>query len=191
MATKLVRSGRRGTNGSSGPVTKDSSREEINAKYGHHEAEDGYSEATTFGVSWDYFEQPILKGTVDGAGVRMVDLTKSPDKPRFSLKVSVIEHDTGAVYDVWDSASLTDFFRRARPGDDVKLTFEGQKENPKGGADMKILRGFFKGGLPPVREDASPDKWDGTWNYLVEDKPEPVQRKPRASAKVIRPSARR
>jgi hypothetical protein len=198
MATKIVRSGRRSAaNGAEHEVNRESSRDEINAKYADIAIPDGYTEATSFGTSWDYFKQPVLVGTIDAAGVRMIDLTKDPRKPRYSLKVGIVDED-GVVLDVWDSATLTDWFRRVRPGDEVMVAFRGQDENKKGGADIKRLKGFFKGrnALPPLRDDASPEGWDGTWDFLHEDKPEvpvrhhatPIKRP--VAKKIARPTAR-
>ena len=131
----------------------------MNKKYGAVKLPEGFvAESSMGGVKWDYYEQPVLVGVVDGPGVRTIQ-TPDPDKKgatRDARVVSIVEDDTGAVYDVWESASLTSWFDNLTPGLEVAVVFQGMKPPKPGRSPMKMFVGGYKGGRPDA--PAAPPK---------------------------------
>lgn len=126
-----------------------------NASFANVQLPKGYAVATSFGVNWDYLKPPhTLVGKVDGAGVRVVE---APDpnnkgKLRHVHKVSIINED-GEILDVWESASLKDWFSRITPGAQVAVAYQGERPSRPGRSPMKMFAGGFAGELPPVNPD--------------------------------------
>lgn len=201
MASKVIRRtpGAKSTKGGNvngtphDAIDDHSSIEEINEVYGDNALPEGYAAASTFGVTWNHLIMPILVGHVDDTGVSLVE-TPDPNSrikgaTRWSQKITVITED-GKAFDVWESASLKNFFKRVTPGAEVAIVFKGKRASNKAGrADIKMFVGGFKGGaLPPVRDDAPPEDWDGSYNYLTGETNAPAPAP--APAKYIPPTKR-
>lgn len=153
----------------------------MNRKYGSVQLPEGYAPVAAFGTKWDYLNQPVLIGTIDGAGVRYIETyDKKTKELRLTQAVTVIEADSGAMIDVWESASLKEWFSRVIPGAEVALVFQGLREPKPGQSAMKVFVGSFKGEAPPPREDAD-----------EAPAPSKVRKSPKAAAAPAKKAARR
>lgn len=101
----------------------------------------GFRAITTgdYGEEWDYEEQPLLAGVVEG-DVREIEVGKGRDK-RLSRVLGVRAED-GRVYTVWESASLKAFFDHVQRGQTVCIAFHGYRDvgRPQ---PMKVFEGAF------------------------------------------------
>ena len=73
------------------------------------------------GVKWDYEAMPLLQGLVEA--IREVEVGTGRNKR--TAKVMSVRTDDGALYDVWESAALAEFFGKADEGDKVAIAFRG------------------------------------------------------------------
>lgn len=191
---KITRSGA-GSKGNGatppGELNANSSMEDINRAFAATQLPEGYTIASSFGVTWNHFHMPVLIGTVDAAGVRLIETndpnSKIKGKTRWSQKVTIITED-GECLDVWESASLKDWFKRLVPHAEVAVVFQGVRPSKTPGkAPLKMFVGSFKGGdLPEVRANALPDDFDGSYNYYAPAEAPPPPRAPRPTARAKR-----
>ena len=120
----------------------------------------GYEVITgSFALKWDFTAMPLLEGTV----IRLdtLELKRGGrSKEVRSARVMEIETKTGEKYAVWESAALAGFFDQAQKGDQVGITYEGERKIPGQRNTMHDFKAGIKpnGRLPQQTAKTAPKK---------------------------------
>ena len=118
-----------------------------NRKYAKVQLAEGYTAVSSdYAEKWDYENHPLLTGVVVG-DVREIESGKGKNARLFKV-VTVREEDTGELFDVYESASLTNFFALVEDGSKVSIAFQGHRDTGK----QSPLKVFVAG----IREEAKP-----------------------------------
>lgn len=73
------------------------------------------------GEKWDYEAHPVLEGVVEY--VRTVEVGTGRNKRE--ARIMSVRTADGRLFDVWESAALSEFFNQADEGTEVAIAFRG------------------------------------------------------------------
>lgn len=101
-----------------------------------------------YGSEWQYTEQPVLEGVVQGE-VRTVEVKYGRDLKNVRV-LSVADHD-GVLYSLWESATLRPLFDAVKPGDHVAVVYQGTRVIKGRKEPMKVFTAGIKPAEAPKR----------------------------------------
>lgn len=106
-----------------------------------------------FGDPWDFENDPVIVGTVDGDTRELV--INEGKRTEYNTRAVTILRDDGSRTDVWESASLKGWFDAISPGVSVSLAFQGYRDVGKP-SPMKVFVGAIAEGEAPDTAQSKP-----------------------------------